>query len=88
VSTERFRVFKDTTLGAEYQEASLIRTGEDAKRHAWKDEQPLGVFSYVDSEQRVPHDHPLRQLRAMVDEASRHWQHGFSELWPRSVVHR
>jgi len=59
-----------------------------AKRHPWKDEQPLGVFSYLDSEQRVPHDHPLRQLRAMVDEASRHWQHRFSELWPRSVVHR
>ena len=34
-----------------------------------QDEQQLGVFSYVNSEQRIPHDHPLRQLRAMADEA-------------------
>ena len=36
-----------------------------------QDEQQLGVFSYVNSEQRIPHDHPLRQLRAMADEALR-----------------
>jgi hypothetical protein len=28
-----------------------------------KDEQQLGVFSYGSPEQRIPHDHPLRQLR-------------------------
>ena len=28
-----------------------------------KDEQQLDVFSYVNSEQRVPQDHPLRPLR-------------------------
>ena len=36
-----------------------------------QDEQQLGVFSYVNSEQRIPHDHPLRQLRVMADEALR-----------------
>jgi len=32
-----------------------------------KDEQQLDVFSYVNPEQRVPQDHPLRSLRAMTD---------------------
>ncbi len=36
-----------------------------------QDEQQLGVFSYVNSEQRIPPDHPLRQLRVMADEALR-----------------
>src|ERR1700734_4126426 len=35
------------------------------------DNQQLGVFSYVNPEQRVPQDHPLRPLRAMADEALR-----------------
>ena len=34
-----------------------------------KDEQQVGVFSYVNPEQRVPQDHPLRPLRVMTDEA-------------------
>src|SRR6266566_5291455 len=41
-----------------------------------QDEQQLGVFSYISPEQRVPQDHPLRQLRVMADEALR-------ELKPR-----
>jgi hypothetical protein len=32
--------------------------------------QQLDVFSYVSPEQRVPHDHPLRPLRVMTDEAN------------------
>ena len=36
-----------------------------------QDEQQLGVFSYVSPEQRIPYDHPLRQLRVMADEALR-----------------
>ena len=31
-----------------------------------KDEQQLDVFSYISPEQRVPQDHPLRSLRAML----------------------
>ena len=34
-----------------------------------EDRQPGGLFSYVDLEARVPADHPLRLIRAMVDEA-------------------
>ena len=33
--------------------------GDDAKQEA--------MFSYVSPEQRVPQDHPLRPVRAMVD---------------------
>jgi len=43
------------------------------------DEQQLGVFSYVNPEQRVPQDHPLRPLRVMTDEALRELQRRFSK---------
>ena len=43
-----------------------------------QDEQQLGVFSYVSPEQRIPHDHPLRQLRVMADEALRELKPRFS----------
>ena len=42
-----------------------------------KDEQQLDVFSYISPEQRVPHDHALRPLRVMTDEA-------LGELQPRA----
>ncbi|WP_053096282.1 hypothetical protein [Frateuria defendens] len=31
------------------------------------DVQPLGMFSYVSVEDRVPVDHPIRKLRVLVD---------------------
>ena len=34
-----------------------------------KDMQQLGVFSYISVEDRVPADHPLRGIRAIVDQA-------------------
>lgn len=46
-----------------------------------KDEQQLGVFSYVSPEQRIPQDHPLRPLRAMADEALRDLQPRFGRLY-------
>jgi len=48
------------------------------------DEQQLGVFSYVNPEQRVPQDHPLRPLRAMADEALRELQRRFSKLYAKA----
>lgn len=33
------------------------------------DIQQLGVFSYISVEERVPSDHPLRGIRAIVDRA-------------------
>ncbi len=32
------------------------------------DRQPEAMFSYVTAEPRVPKDHPLREIRALVDE--------------------
>src|SRR5271155_196578 len=33
------------------------------------DDQQAGMFSYLSPEQRVRHDHPLRAIRAMADQA-------------------
>src|SRR5512132_3871017 len=49
-----------------------------------KDEQQLDVFSYISPEQRVPHDHPLRPLRVMTDEALRELQQRFSRLYAKT----
>ena len=49
-----------------------------------QDEQQLGVFSYVSPEQRIPHDHPLRQLLAMADEALRELKPRFSRLYAKT----
>src|SRR2546427_6480725 len=49
-----------------------------------QDEQQLGVFSYVSPEQRIPYDHPLRQLRAMADEALRELKPRFSRLYAKT----
>ena len=32
------------------------------------DRRPDSMFSYVSAEQRVPQDHPLRAIRALVDD--------------------
>jgi transposase len=45
------------------------------------DQQQDGVFSYVSLEQRVPAGHPLRTIRAMVDEALRELTGRFDELY-------
>src|SRR6266567_6258146 len=49
-----------------------------------QDEQQLGVFSYVSPEQRIPHDHPLRQLRIMADHALRELKPRFSRLYAKT----
>src|SRR5271155_363642 len=49
-----------------------------------KDEQQLDVFSYISPEQRVPHDHPLRPLRIMTDEALRELQPRFNKLYAKT----
>src|SRR5262250_1244961 len=49
-----------------------------------KDEQQLDVFSYISPEQRVPHDHPLRPLRVMTDEALRQLQPRFNKLYAKT----
>jgi transposase len=43
--------------------------------------QQMDVFSYVNAEQRIPQDHPLRPVRAMADEALRELQPRLSRLY-------
>jgi len=45
------------------------------------DEQQRGMFSYVTLEQRVPSDHPVRAMRAMVDRALGRLDNDLSKLY-------
>jgi transposase len=45
--------------------------------------QPDAMFSYVSAEQRVPADHPLRAIRALVDEVLRDMSREFDGLYAR-----
>ena len=45
------------------------------------DNQPDSMFSYVSPEQRVPHDHPLRPIRQLVDEILREMSRAFDKLY-------
>jgi transposase len=47
------------------------------------DRQPDAMFSYVSAEQRVPQDHPLRAIRAVVDEVLRDMSREFDGLYAR-----
>jgi transposase len=45
------------------------------------DRRPDAMFSYVSAEQRVPTDHPLRAIRALVDDVLRDMSREFSRLY-------
>ena len=45
------------------------------------DRQPDSMFSYVSAEQRVPQDHPLRAIRALVDDVLRDMSREFDGLY-------
>ena len=47
------------------------------------DTKPAAMFSYVSAEERVPHDHPLRRVRAFVDEILRDMSREFDALYAR-----
>jgi transposase len=47
------------------------------------DRQPDAMFSYVSAEQRVPPDHPLRAIRALVDDVLRDMSREFDRLYAR-----
>jgi len=40
-----------------------------------------GIFSYIDLEQRVPQDHPIRKVRRVVDKALKALDEDFSHLY-------
>ena len=45
------------------------------------DRRPDAMFSYVSPEERIPHDHPLRAIRAMVDVVLRDLSPRFAKLY-------
>lgn len=47
------------------------------------DEKPAQLFSYVDLEQRIPLDHPLRAIRALVDKVLAGQSRTFTKLYAR-----
>ena len=47
------------------------------------DRQPDAMFNYVSTEQRVPADHPLRAIRALVDDVLRDMSREFDGLYAR-----
>ena len=65
---------------------SLVSTARPNKNKvcAEKDEQQLDVFSYVSPEQRVLHDHPLRSLRAMSDDALQQLRPRLNKLYAKT----
>ena len=48
------------------------------------DERGCGLFSYVDLEARVPADHPLREIRVLVDEALAALSPDFAGLYSKT----
>jgi len=47
------------------------------------DREPNAMFSYVSAEQRVPKEHPLRAIRALVDDVLRDMSRAFDGLYAR-----
>ena len=45
------------------------------------DSQPDSMFSYVSPEQRIPRDHPLRAIRALVEEVLADMSREFDRLY-------
>ena len=48
-----------------------------------EDRGPETMFSYVSAEQRVPKEHPLRAIRALVDDVFRDMSREFDGLYAR-----
>jgi hypothetical protein len=44
------------------------------------DRQAAAMFSYVSAEERIPQDHPLRAIRALVDDVRRDMSREFDGL--------
>jgi transposase len=59
-----------------------IRSGEDMRMWG-TDQQQSGMFSYISAERRVPEDHPLRAIRAMVDLALHHMGPQFETMYAK-----
>src|SRR6202008_3040234 len=53
----------------------------EGERMRGADHQQSGMFSYISAERRVPKDHPLRAIRAMVDVALRNMGPQFDAMY-------
>ena len=49
-----------------------------------EDERSEGLFSYVRLDTRIPADHPLRAIRALIDEALTGLSRDFNKLYARA----
>ena len=56
-------------------------THTEEARMRGDDRQQAGMLSYMSPEQRVPADHPLRPIRAMVDAALAALSPAFAQLY-------
>src|SRR5262245_27952968 len=45
------------------------------------DGRPGSIFRYISVEERLPRDHPLRAIRALVDDVLRDMSHDFDSLY-------
>src|SRR5712692_2298628 len=54
-------------VGLVEESATMRVTHPEEARMRGDDHQQAGMWSYIAPEQRVPPDHPLRPIRAMVD---------------------
>jgi transposase len=68
-------------MSTAYDDAPTFWEGSATMRGS--DEQPGYLFSYVSAEARVPTDHPLRQVRAIVEEVLRRLSPEFDRLYVR-----
>src|SRR5271167_1840948 len=55
----------------------------EGERMRGADHQQSGMFSYLSAEKRVPKDHPLRAIRAMVDVALRNMGPQFERMYAK-----
>src|SRR5271169_763248 len=61
----------------------MVSTGGEDERMRGADHQQSGMFSYISAEKRVPQDHPLRTIRAMLDAALRNMGPQFEAVYAK-----
>jgi transposase len=69
-----------------YRDKATLACNPEGRKHAWRgmrgeDIQQSELFSYGSLEERVPAGHPLRPIRAMVDEALKDLSGRFDEIY-------
>src|SRR5438093_12259152 len=68
-------------VGLVEESATMRVTHREEARMRGDDHQQAGMWSYIAPEQRVPADHPLRPIRAMVDTVLAELSPEFAKLY-------